>query len=115
MLSPGQVGPILNGLGITLTDGYHDDGIADHSVMQLGLPVVRDEPCLRDLVYVAFEREGGDVRFKSADDGARLCAAPLVRLLEQDLLAGLLFPVLLKSRNDRFTVSLARRGVGSKD
>jgi hypothetical protein len=42
--------------------------------------------------------EGDHVRLEAVDDGARLFAGAVVRLLEVDVLAGLLFPVFGKGR-----------------
>ena len=47
-----------------------------------GLPVVRDQPGLAQLLDVGLERERGDVGLEALDDRARLRAAALVRLLE---------------------------------
>ena len=68
-------------------------------------------PFLASCVDVAGERQRHDVGVEPVDDGARLLAGAAVRLVDRDVLAGLLLPVLGEGRVV-VLIELARRIVG---
>jgi hypothetical protein len=75
-------------------------------VGQFGLPVGRDQARLGDGVNVIGQRERYHVRFQAVNHGTALFARSAVRLLNRDILTGLLFPVrrellIMSSYNSR--------------
>jgi len=81
------------------------------SAMPLGAPVGGDQPGRRDLVDVALERQGDDVGLEPVDHCLGLLARAAVALLDGDVVAGGLVPVLREGRVE-LLVELARRIVG---
>ena len=77
------------------------------------LPIGRNEiALLGELVDVTGERQRDDVGLEAVDDRARLFAGAAVRLLDRDVFAGLLFPVL-DERGVELLIELARRVIGN--
>ena len=88
-------------------------GVGRRVVGQALLPVSRDLARLGgDGVDVGGERERDDISLQTVDHGARLRPRPVVRLLERDRLARVLFPLLCEGRVDRL-VEFACRIVGN--
>ena len=115
----GEVGPVLDGLGISLAHHEHDGrGVGRGVVGQARLPVGRQALGLAgDGVDVAGQRQGDDVGFQPVDHRARLLARAAVRGADGDLLAGAGLPLLGEGVVQR-TIELARgivRHVGEHD
>src|SRR4030095_537749 len=95
-----EVTPVPDPLGIALFHQEHDGRSVRRGVVgQPALPVLRQELALRgDSVDIGRERQCDDVCRETVDDGTGLLAGTPVRLVELDVLAGLLLPVLRKCR-----------------
>ena len=76
---------------------------------------MRDQTCFGYFVNVSFERECGDVSFKSTNDRAGLRAASLIGFLKLNVLASLLFPVCFEHGYDTFAVRFARGCVATQN
>src|SRR6185369_12364707 len=110
-----QVRPVLYSFWIPRANRDDHNRSADHSAIGLRLPIMSDKPGVGYFVDIAFERERGDVGFEPADDSSGLRAAPLIRLLELDVLAGLFLPEFLKRGDNTFAVGFTRSRVASKN
>jgi hypothetical protein len=108
-----QVAPIVDALRVALAHQEHDGrGVGRAVVRQARLPVLREPAAaLGDLVDVVGERQRHHVGLEAIDHRPRLLAGAAVRLLDGDVLAGLLLPVLGERLVD-LAVQLPGRIVG---
>ncbi len=81
-------------------DDRDDRRRGGRAVRQASLPPGPHQPRVDERGHQGLEVRGVDVRLEAADDRAGLGAGRAVRLLEPDLLAGLLPPRLLELRDD---------------
>src|SRR5918995_1850348 len=69
-----EVVPVLDVLRVALTDHEHNDGLGDHALVLVLVPIGLDEAGLDKAGHVGLERELDDVRGQAALDGAGLLA-----------------------------------------
>src|ERR671910_951917 len=82
-----EVVPVLDVLRVALTDHEHTDGLGDHALVLVLVPVRIDEVGLHEPGHVGLERELDDIRRQAALDGTRLLARRGIGLGEAHSLA----------------------------
>ncbi len=105
-----QVVPALDVLRVAVANDEDDDGVRDHALVRLLLPLRVDLARGDELVHVGGERQRDDVGVEARLHRSRLLTGRAVGLREVDVLAG---RGLLEQR-DELPVGLARGGVGDE-
>ena len=106
-----EVVPVRDPGGVAGTDVEDDDRGGHHPAVGRVGPVVRDQSGVGDLVDVRTERECDDVGLVARDHVGRLRRGRAVGLLEDHVLAVVVFLPLVTEGRDDLAVDLARRAV----